>query len=90
MPRPRRPASPFRHSHSAPEVIRLLHRPNLGSKQHRRDQHLCKDWLRRMDQVEGQGFAEIQPDGSLQGEIEYQHGDEFAFVAKKWNSSTAC
>lgn len=43
-----------------------------------------------MDQVEGQGFAEIQPDGSLQGEIEYQHGDEFAFVAKKWNSSTAC
>ena len=43
-----------------------------------------------MDQVEGQGFAEIQPDGSLQGEIEYQHGDEFEFFAEKWTSSTAC
>jgi hypothetical protein len=35
-------------------------------------------------------YAELKPDGSLNGEIEYQHGDEFAFFAKKWTSSTAC
>jgi hypothetical protein len=43
-----------------------------------------------MAQVEGEVSAEIQPDGSLLGEIEYQQGDEFAFIAKKWTSSTAC
>jgi len=42
------------------------------------------------DQVEGDGFAELQLDGSLHGAIEYRHGDEFAFIAKKWTSSTAC
>ncbi len=42
-----------------------------------------------MEQVEGDGFVELQPDGSLHGEIEYQHGDQFAFIAQKWTSSTA-
>ena len=36
-----------------------------------------------MEQVEGEGFAELQPDGSIHGEIEYRHGDEFEFFAEK-------
>lgn len=43
-----------------------------------------------MDEVCGDGSAELQPDGSLHGEICYRHGDEIPFIAKKWTSSTAC
>jgi hypothetical protein len=43
-----------------------------------------------MTEVSGEGSAELQPDGSLHGEIEYRHGDEYSFIAKKWTSSTAC
>jgi hypothetical protein len=43
-----------------------------------------------MTEVSGDGSAEIQADGSLHGEIEYRHGDRYAFVARKWTSSTAC
>jgi hypothetical protein len=43
-----------------------------------------------MEQVEGEGSAELQPNGSLHGAIEYQNGDELAFIAEKWTSSTAC
>lgn len=43
-----------------------------------------------MDEVSGDGSAELQPDGSLHGEIEYHNGDEYAFIAQKWTSSTAC
>lgn len=43
-----------------------------------------------MDEVCGDGDAELQPDGSLHGEIRYRHGDELPFIARKWTSSTAC
>lgn len=43
-----------------------------------------------MDPVNGEGSAELQPDGSLQGEISYHSGDEYPFIARKWASSTAC
>jgi hypothetical protein len=43
-----------------------------------------------MDEVNGDGFAELQPDGSLKGQICYQNGDDCNFVAKRVTSSTAC
>jgi hypothetical protein len=43
-----------------------------------------------MDEVCGDGDAELQTDGSLQGEIRYRNGDELPFIAKKWPSSAAC
>ena len=39
-----------------------------------------------MDEVQGQGWAELQPDGSLN----FHNGDEANFTARKWTSSTAC
>ncbi|MDR3472283.1 MAG: hypothetical protein P4M09_11420 [Devosia sp.] len=43
------------------------------------------------DQVTGDGWAELQPDGSLLGEISWRNGDETEFKALPWtNSSTAC
>lgn len=43
------------------------------------------------DQVSGDGWAEIQPDGSLRGEIDWHNGDETGFKAVPWStSSTAC
>jgi hypothetical protein len=41
-----------------------------------------------MAEVHGSGDAELQPDGSLQGEISFHNGDEYSFVAKKWSIST--
>ncbi len=43
-----------------------------------------------MDQVCGNGWADLQPDGALHGEICFHNGDEHTFIAHKWNSSTAC
>ena len=43
-----------------------------------------------MDQVNGDGSAELQPDGALHGEIRYHNRDEYSFIARKWTSSTAC
>lgn len=43
-----------------------------------------------MTEVCGDGTAELQPDGSLHGEICYRHGDEGIFIARRWTSSTAC
>ena len=37
-----------------------------------------------MDEVNGDGSAELQPDGSLKGEICYDHGDEYTFIARRW------
>ena len=43
-----------------------------------------------MDEACGDGWAELQPDGSLVGEISFHNGDEIPFVAKPWaTSSTA-
>jgi hypothetical protein len=43
-----------------------------------------------MDEAAGDGWAELQPDGTLKGEICFNGGDEAAFVAKRDTSSTAC
>ncbi|MGZ3280985.1 MAG: hypothetical protein ACXU8Y_21140 [Caulobacteraceae bacterium] len=44
-----------------------------------------------MDEACGDGWAELQPDGSLTGEIILHGGDEIAFTARPWaTSSTAC
>jgi len=44
-----------------------------------------------MDEASGDGWAEIQPDGSIIGQICFQGGDEIDFTAKTWKtSSTAC
>jgi hypothetical protein len=44
-----------------------------------------------MDEVHGDGWAELQVDGSLVGEINFHNGDEIPFIAQPWpTSSTAC
>lgn len=44
-----------------------------------------------MDEACGDGWAELQPDGSLKGEIRFHSGDEATFTARPWaTSSTAC
>jgi len=43
-----------------------------------------------MDEASGEGWAELQDDGSLNGEISFHHGDESSFIATRWTSSTAC
>ncbi|MDE2573939.1 MAG: hypothetical protein KGL55_01360 [Rhodospirillales bacterium] len=43
-----------------------------------------------MDETGGSGWPELQPDGSLRGEIRLHQG-EIAFIARRWaTSSTAC
>jgi hypothetical protein len=43
-----------------------------------------------MDEAQGNGWAELQPDGSLKGAICFHGGDEANFIARRWTSSTAC
>jgi hypothetical protein len=43
-----------------------------------------------MDEAAGDGWAELQLDGSLKGEICFNSGDEATFVARRDTSSTAC
>ena len=44
-----------------------------------------------MDEAFGDGSAQIRPDGSLKGEICFHRGDQIAFTAHPWQtSSTAC
>jgi hypothetical protein len=44
-----------------------------------------------MDEACGDGWAELQSDGTLVGEICFHGGDEVAFTARRWTtSSTAC
>lgn len=43
-----------------------------------------------MDETRGHGWAELQPNGSLKGEICVHGGDEASFIARRWTSSTAC
>lgn len=42
------------------------------------------------DQVEGEGDAEIQKDGSLLINFAYHNGDEAVLIAERASSSTAC
>lgn len=44
-----------------------------------------------MDEASGDGSVELQPDGSLNGQVDFQNGDEIYFTARRWaTSSTAC
>lgn len=44
-----------------------------------------------MGEASGDGWAELQPDGSLIGEVRFHGGDEITFTARPWaTSSTAC
>jgi hypothetical protein len=44
-----------------------------------------------MDQVDGDGWAELRDDGFLEGQICFQGGDEADFIACRWRHfSTAC
>jgi hypothetical protein len=44
-----------------------------------------------MDEASGDGWAELQPDGTLEGQICFHGSDEADFIAKPWHtSSTAC
>lgn len=43
-----------------------------------------------MDGASGGGGAELQPDGSLQGEISFKGADHAKFTARREASSTAC
>jgi hypothetical protein len=44
-----------------------------------------------MDEASGNGWAELQQDGTLEGQICFQGGDEADFIARRWrNISTAC
>ena len=44
-----------------------------------------------MDEIRGGGWAELQSDGSLSGEIKIHNGDDIPFIAARWPaSSTAC
>jgi len=44
-----------------------------------------------MDEASGDGWAELQPDSSLKGQIRFHDGDEADFIALPWTtSSTAC
>lgn len=37
-----------------------------------------------METTSGEGWAELQPDGTIKGEITFQNGDESSFIAKRW------
>jgi len=43
-----------------------------------------------MDEAAGDGWARLQPNGTLKGEIPLQNGDDIPFIARKSTSSTAC
>lgn len=44
-----------------------------------------------MEPAQGDGWAELQNDGSLEGEIGLQNGDDIPFIARRSKtSSTAC
>ncbi|MFC3322535.1 hypothetical protein [Mesorhizobium cantuariense] len=54
--------------------------------------HVAFSWQGNdeMDEAQGDGWAEIQPDGSIVGQICFHNGDEADFIARRWTSSTAC
>jgi hypothetical protein len=43
-----------------------------------------------MDEASGEITIDLEPDGSLTGEICLDDGDESEFRAVPWDSSTAC
>lgn len=43
-----------------------------------------------MDEASGHGWAELKQDGTLEGEISLENGDDIPFIARRSTSSTAC
>lgn len=43
-----------------------------------------------MDDASGDGYAELQDNGSLNGTIAFHQGDESDFIAEAWSSSIPC
>ena len=44
-----------------------------------------------MDEASGDGWAELKPDGSIEGQISLQNGDDIPFIARRQKTpSTAC
>jgi hypothetical protein len=44
-----------------------------------------------MDAASGDGWAELKQDGTLEGQICFDRGDEIDFIARRWDTfSTAC
>ena len=41
-------------------------------------------------EVFGDGDADLEPDGTLAGELNFHHGDDMPFIAKRWSISAAC
>ncbi len=41
-----------------------------------------------MDEACGDGWAELQPDGSIKGQICFHGGDEASFTARPWKTSS--
>lgn len=41
-------------------------------------------------EVFGDGNADLELDGTLAGEINFHHGDDMPFIAKRWSISAAC
>src|SRR5665213_3023318 len=41
-----------------------------------------------MDQASGTGWADLQPYGSLKGQICFHNGDDAEFTAKPWKTSS--
>ena len=48
------------------------------------------DWggADEMDETHGDGWAKLQDDGSLVGEITFHNGDESGFIARRWEPSS--
>jgi len=42
------------------------------------------------EEASGHGWAELRADGSLEGEISLDKGDDIPFIAHRQTSSTAC
>jgi hypothetical protein len=42
-----------------------------------------------MDEARGEGWAELQEDGTLEGQICFQGGDEADFIARPWHTFSA-
>lgn len=41
-----------------------------------------------MDEASGTGSAVLQADGTLEAEVSFNGGDDIAFTARRWNTST--
>jgi len=52
--------------------------------------HVEFDWTGsdEMEEASGDGWAEFQKDGSLEGQICFHNGDEANFSAKPWTTSS--